>query len=162
VAKIWSASIAEAVAKAVLSHQTLNRERTLRADRVTSEKDLQQSARLDVDQQFPPALCAFPHTHLEADQFLLALGRRADQYQHALGHQVGRTAHDGGTVLGPRWERYGRLPYQSVQEGEVYTLELGVSVDGRGYLGIEEMVQVTAEGCDWLTRRQRGMRILTR
>jgi cobalt-zinc-cadmium efflux system membrane fusion protein len=43
VAKIWAASIAEAVAKAVLSHQTLERERKLRADRVTSEKDLQQA-----------------------------------------------------------------------------------------------------------------------
>jgi membrane fusion protein, heavy metal efflux system len=43
VAKIWSASIAEAVAKAVLSHQTLERERKLRAERVTSEKDLQQA-----------------------------------------------------------------------------------------------------------------------
>ncbi len=43
VAKIWSASIAEAVAKAVLSHQTMDRERRLRADRVTSEKDLQQA-----------------------------------------------------------------------------------------------------------------------
>jgi len=43
VAKIWSASIAEAVAKAVLSHQTLDRERKLRAERVTSEKDLQQA-----------------------------------------------------------------------------------------------------------------------
>ena len=43
VAKIWSASIAEAVAKAVLSHQTLERERKLRADRVTSEKDLQEA-----------------------------------------------------------------------------------------------------------------------
>ena len=32
VAKIWSASIAEAVAKAVLRHQTLDRERKLRAD----------------------------------------------------------------------------------------------------------------------------------
>lgn len=41
VARIWSASIAEAVAKAVLSHQTLDRERKLRADRVTSERDLQ-------------------------------------------------------------------------------------------------------------------------
>lgn len=41
VAKIWSATIAEAVAKAVLSHQTLDRERKLRAERVTSEKDLQ-------------------------------------------------------------------------------------------------------------------------
>lgn len=43
VAKIWSASIAEAVAKAVLSHQTLERERKLRADRVSAEKDLQQA-----------------------------------------------------------------------------------------------------------------------
>ena len=37
VAKIWSASIAEAVAKAVLSHQTLDREKRLRTERVTSE-----------------------------------------------------------------------------------------------------------------------------
>ena len=43
VVKIWSASIAAAVAKAVLSHQTLDRERKLRAERVTSEKDLQQA-----------------------------------------------------------------------------------------------------------------------
>jgi cobalt-zinc-cadmium efflux system membrane fusion protein len=43
VAKLWSASIAEAVAKAVLSHQTMNRERKLRTERVTSEKDLQEA-----------------------------------------------------------------------------------------------------------------------
>ena len=43
VAKLWSAAIAEAMAKAVLTHQTLERERKLRADRVTSEKDLQQA-----------------------------------------------------------------------------------------------------------------------
>ena len=42
-AKIWSAAIAEAVAKAVLSHQTLERERKLRTERVSSEKDLQQA-----------------------------------------------------------------------------------------------------------------------
>ena len=43
VARIWSASIAEAVAKAVLTHQTLDRERKLRAQRVTPEKDLQEA-----------------------------------------------------------------------------------------------------------------------
>lgn len=43
VAKIWSAGIAEAVAKAVLTHQTLDRERKLWATRVTSEKNLQQA-----------------------------------------------------------------------------------------------------------------------
>lgn len=44
VAKLWSAAIAESTAKAVLTHQTLERERKLRADRVSSEKDLQQAA----------------------------------------------------------------------------------------------------------------------
>lgn len=43
VARIWSASIAEAVAKAVLTHQTLDREKRLRAERVTPEKDLQEA-----------------------------------------------------------------------------------------------------------------------
>jgi cobalt-zinc-cadmium efflux system membrane fusion protein len=43
VATLWSASIAEAVAKAVLTHQTLERERRLRLERVTAEADLQQA-----------------------------------------------------------------------------------------------------------------------
>jgi cobalt-zinc-cadmium efflux system membrane fusion protein len=43
VARIWSASIAEAVARAVLSHQTLDRERRLRADRVTSQAALEEA-----------------------------------------------------------------------------------------------------------------------
>ncbi len=43
VAKIWSAAIAEAVAKAVLAHQTLDRERKLHTQRVTPEKDLQEA-----------------------------------------------------------------------------------------------------------------------
>ncbi len=43
VARIWSASIAEAVAKAVLSHQVLERERRLREQRVTSEQALQEA-----------------------------------------------------------------------------------------------------------------------
>lgn len=43
VARIWSASIAEAVAKAVLSHQTLDREKKLRAERVTSQATLDEA-----------------------------------------------------------------------------------------------------------------------
>jgi membrane fusion protein, heavy metal efflux system len=43
VAHIWSATISEAVARAVLTHQSLERERKLRADRVSAEKDLQQA-----------------------------------------------------------------------------------------------------------------------
>jgi Xaa-Pro aminopeptidase len=77
-----------------------------------------------------------------------------DEYLHAFGHQVGRTAHDGGAVLGPLWERYGRTPSIPIRAGEVYTLELGVIMEKRGYLGLEEMVLVTDHGVEWLTQRQ--------
>ena len=77
-----------------------------------------------------------------------------EEYMHALGHQVGRVAHDGGAILGPRWERYGKTPFMQIQESEVYTLELGVILPARGYLGIEEMVVVTADGCEFLSKRQ--------
>lgn len=82
------------------------------------------------------------------------------EYMHALGHQVGRVAHDGGALLGPRWERYGDRPSLGVSEGEVYTLELGVELPGRGYLGLEEMVQVTASGARWLSTPQTEMWLL--
>jgi Xaa-Pro aminopeptidase len=85
-----------------------------------------------------------------------------EEYLHATGHQVGRSAHDGGTTLGPRWARYGRTPYGRVAQDEVYTLELGVLVEGRGYLGIEEMVRVTADGLEWLSERQLDMPLLGR
>jgi len=85
-----------------------------------------------------------------------------EEYMHALGHQVGRVAHDGGVTLGPRWERYGQSPFKKVQANEVYTLELGVIMPNRGYLGLEEMVLVKESGLEWLTNRQTEMPILGR
>jgi Xaa-Pro aminopeptidase len=76
------------------------------------------------------------------------------EYQHALGHQIGRSAHDGSTILGPRWERYAQAPLGVVEEGNVFTLELGVHVKGRGYIGLEENVLVTARGCKYLSTPQ--------
>ena len=83
------------------------------------------------------------------------------EYQHATGHHVGRSAHDGGGVLGPRWDRYGRTPFYKVEPGNVMTLELGIdNVDGRGYLGLEEMVLVTDDGCEWLSTPQTSLPLL--
>ncbi|MFM7187451.1 MAG: M24 family metallopeptidase [Armatimonadota bacterium] len=84
------------------------------------------------------------------------------EYMHAVGHQVGRFAHDGGTLLGPRWERYGDAPDGIVQPREVYTLELGVELSGAGVVSIEEMVVVTTNGCEFLTERQTEMWLLRR
>lgn len=76
---------------------------------------------------------------------------------YALGHQLGRSAHDGGTLLGPRWDRYGSAPLGIVEAGNVYTLEFGTAVPGRGYIGLEEDVLVTEDGVEWLSTPQREL-----
>ncbi len=74
-------------------------------------------------------------------------------YQHALGHGVGRVVHDGGVLLGPRWDRYGDTPLGQVEAGMVFTLECG-AMTSRGYLGLEEEIVVEAGGARWLAPPQ--------
>ncbi len=77
-------------------------------------------------------------------------------YQHALGHQVGIWAHDGGSVLGPRWERYGNRPYHVLEQGQIFTLEFGVDTSG-GYLAQEEVIEITEDGCRFLIPMQKQL-----
>lgn len=90
-----------------------------------------------------------------ARETLVAAGYPEPMY--ALGHQLGRSAHDGGTLLGPRWDRYGSSPLGLVEEGNVFTLEYGTAVPGRGYIGLEEDVLVTSGGVEWLSTPQREL-----
>jgi Xaa-Pro aminopeptidase len=95
------------------------------------------------------------HVDAAARKFLVEAGY--PEYQHALGHGLGRVAHDGATLLGPRWDRYGQTPYGVVEVGNVFTLELGVALPGRGYIGLEEDVLVTENGIEWLSTPQREL-----
>ena len=94
-----------------------------------------------------------------ARESLIAAGYPEPMY--ALGHQLGRSAHDGGTVLAPRWDRYGAAPFGVVEDGNVFTLEYGTPVLGRGYIGLEEDVLVTAEGIEWLSTPQRQIWLIS-
>jgi Xaa-Pro aminopeptidase len=79
--------------------------------------------------------------------------RGRDVFDHAFGHQVGRTAHDGGLLLGPEWERYGDAVRGEVRVGEVYTMELGLDTEW-GYVGQEEMVRITEDGTEFVVEPQ--------
>ncbi|MEE4310482.1 MAG: Xaa-Pro peptidase family protein [candidate division KSB1 bacterium] len=80
-----------------------------------------------------------------------------EEYPHALGHQIGRAAHDGAGILCPIWERYGDLPYLKVEEGQVYTIEPRVTCDGYGVATIEEEVVVTENGCEFISNPQKEL-----
>ena len=80
-----------------------------------------------------------------------------DEYPHALGHQVGRKAHDGGGLLCPEWERYGNLPFLKTEVGQVYTLEPRVILKDYGVATIEDMVVVTEDGCKSLSGDQEDL-----
>lgn len=77
----------------------------------------------------------------------------------ALGHMMGRVAHDGAGLLGPRWPRYGRTPEYVIEDQNVFTLEFGVEPRDRsgGVIGLEEDVLVTANGAEFLTPPQREL-----
>ncbi len=76
------------------------------------------------------------------------------EYQHALGHQLGRAVHDGGGLIGPRWERYGVTPTIELEEGNVFTLELEIILPGIGCVGLEEDIRITKDGGRFLCPRQ--------
>jgi Xaa-Pro aminopeptidase len=75
------------------------------------------------------------------------------EFKHGLGHSLGRGVHDGGTLLGPRWPCYGQTVEGVVEAGNVFTLELGVPTEA-GFIGLEEDVLVTIQGCEFLSSRQ--------
>jgi len=82
-----------------------------------------------------------------ARDFLTAAGY--PEYLHALGHNVGRYAHDGGVaMLCPRWPSYGERAYGRLEPGQLLTIELGVWTE-HGYIGLEEEALVTASGAEW-------------
>jgi Xaa-Pro aminopeptidase len=79
------------------------------------------------------------------------------EFPHALGHQVGRFAHDGTALLGPAWEKYAQKPFRKLEPGMVFTIEPRLTVPGRGVVTIEEMVVVTEDGAEWLGRPQKDL-----
>ncbi|MBN2416476.1 aminopeptidase P family protein [bacterium] len=94
-----------------------------------------------------------------ARRFIVEAGY--EEFPHGLGHQVGRAAHDGSALLCPRWDRYKRSPYLRTEQGQIYTLEPRLTVKGRGIATVEEIVAITETGCEFLSRPQNELFIIT-
>lgn len=128
------------------------------------------------ENQLPAHLRHLSNTHLAARDKALAimrpgvLGWQVDEvarqtvreagypeYEHALGHQLGRLVHDGGTQLAPKWELYGQMPYGALMEGEVYTVEPTIITPEGFVCQIEEEFLIKKGQPEVLIRRQTEM-----
>jgi Xaa-Pro aminopeptidase len=77
-----------------------------------------------------------------------------EDFPFALGHQVGRFAHDGTALLGPAWDKYAQKPFKPLECGMVFTIEPRLTVPDHGIVSIEEMAVVTDSGAEWLSDPQ--------
>jgi Xaa-Pro aminopeptidase len=75
-----------------------------------------------------------------------------EYFGHGLGHGVGLEVHEFPTVS-PRSE-------ETAREGMVFTIEPGIYIPDLGGVRIEDMVEVTAEGCRPLTTIPKAFRTL--
>jgi Xaa-Pro aminopeptidase len=85
------------------------------------------------------------------------VSRGYEEYPHALGHQVGRYAHDGGALLAPDWERYGNLPFVPLEKDQVFTIEPRIYIKDFGVATVEEIVVITADGAEYLSQPQQEL-----
>ena len=128
-------------------------------------KDGESEAPPIVQQAFDTVVCAIRRavgamkpgvTGLKIDKIARGVITSAGfpEYKYATGHHLGRSAHDGGGILGPQWERYGEAPNRKLEAGHVYTVEPGLALQGYGYIGLEEDVLITEDGAEYLGKPQ--------
>lgn len=79
------------------------------------------------------------------------------EYPHGLGHQVGKTVHDGVAGMFPAWERYGNAPFMELEEGQIFTIEPRLPIEGYGVSTIEEEVYITKNGCEFISPPQKEL-----
>jgi Xaa-Pro aminopeptidase len=78
-------------------------------------------------------------------------------WNYALGHEIGRFAHDGGLLLAPQWERYEKTMLEKViEEGMMFTLEPGIITEC-GFVGQEEVAYVGKKGGMILSEQQQSV-----
>ena len=62
-----------------------------------------------------------------------------------------------GAGLFPESERYGNLPIMELEEGQIFTIEPRLPVEGYGVSTLEEEVYITKDGCEFISDPQKEL-----
>lgn len=76
------------------------------------------------------------------------------EWEYGMGHEIGRSAHDGSITLGPQWERYGESVKIPLEEGNCFAVECGIKMEGVGFFHFEQDIRVTQGGMEYLSTKQ--------
>jgi len=83
---------------------------------------------------------------------ILAEDDLAKYFGHGLGHGLGRVVHDGG--------RLSTASENIIEQGQIWTIEPGVYIEGFGGVRIEDDVLITEDGIEILTHSPKELLIL--
>ncbi|WP_294560578.1 Xaa-Pro peptidase family protein [uncultured Traorella sp.] len=88
-------------------------------------------------------------------------GKGYEDWNAALGHQMGRVAHDGGPLLGPEKPRYNKdeLIRTPLFENMAFTLEPAIPTRA-GRIGLEEDVVVKKDGAEFIVPPQKELYLI--
>jgi len=90
----------------------------------------------------------------------LIVSRGYPEFMHATGHPLGRSTHELGPLLGPRWPwRYGGSSNMRVQKSMAFTVEPTVEGKG-GTCNLEQDVLVTPKGYEELSKSQEELFVI--
>ena len=73
-------------------------------------------------------------------------------FTHRLGHQIGTQVHEPGDVSATH--------HEPVREGMIFSIEPGIYLEGEMGVRIEDLVLVTADGCEVLNSYPKGITVI--
>ena len=88
----------------------------------------------------------------KAARDLIAAAGYGEYFTHRLGHFIGRTEHEQGDVSSANTT--------PAREGMIFSIEPGVYLPGEMGVRVEDLVLVTADGCEVLNRADKHCRVI--
>lgn len=93
----------------------------------------------------------------EARKYVESLGYQ--NWYHNIGHQVGRYIHDGGLKLAKDTKENREIIKGVIKQGQIFTIEPSLT-SSKGSIGIEEMVHITENGAEFISKPQQDIYLI--